>query len=227
MPPRFLLHSPSGPTFATLIILGLSVGVSATAQTPADASGTETARTPAPGEPTLEEVRQATERFQDVEVALEEGYVLDPFDVCDTAELLGYPADRGAMGVHYVRMDLLGIAGPPDPRVGGTGTHTDFLTPSILIYEPQPDGSMELVAVENLAFADAWEAAGNSEPPSFHGVPYDYMEDDPETDADEAHMFEPHWDRHVWLYRENPNGLFAQFNPNVTCEHHTGAEHWH
>ena len=39
------------------------------------------------------------------------------------------------------------------------------------------------------------------------------------TPADEAHMFEPHYDRHVWLYRDNPNGVFAQFNPKVSCEH--------
>lgn len=189
-----------------------------------------TPTTQSSSELSLEEVRRATERFQDVEVALEEGYVRDPFDLCDTAEMLGQPAELGAMGVHYVRPDLLGISGPPDPRVGGTGTHVDFLSPAILIYEPQEDGSLELVAVENLVFADAWEAAGNSEPPSFRGVPYDYMEDDPETSADEAHHFEPHHDRHVWLYRENPNGVFAQFNPNVTCEHHTSSatdEHQH
>jgi hypothetical protein len=32
-------------------------------------------------------------------------------------------------------------------------------------------------------------------------------------------MFEPHYDLHVWLYRDNPNGMFAQFNPNVSCAH--------
>lgn len=97
----------------------------------------------------------------------------------------------------------------------------------MLIYEPQADGSLEPVAVENLAFADAWRAAGHTEPPSFHGVPYDFMADDPATDADEAHMFESHWDRRVWLYRDNLNGVFAPFNPNVTCEHPTGATHAH
>lgn len=179
-------------------------------------------------EPDLEEVRAATERFQNVNVALDEGYVRDPFDLCDTAEMLGRPAELGVMGVHYFRPDLLGITEPPDPRVDGTGTHTDFLEPSILIYEPQPDGSLELVAVENLVFIDAWEAAGHSEPPSFHGVSYERMEDLPGTEAKEAHMFEPHYDLHVWLYRENPNGMFAPFNPDATCEHHTGAtEHPH
>jgi len=53
------------------------------------------------------------------------------------------------MGVHYLRPDLLGVTAPPSPRVNGVGTHTDFRTPSILIYEPQADGSLELVAVEN------------------------------------------------------------------------------
>ena len=178
-------------------------------------------------EPTLAEVRKLTERFRDVNVALAEGYLRDPFDLCDTAEMMGRPAADGAMGVHYFRPDLLGITAPPSPRVNGDGTHTDFRKPSILIYEPQADGSMELVAVENLVFAHAWRAAGNAERPTFHGVPYDSMSDDPKTPTDEAHMFEPHFDRHVWIYRENPRGVFAPFNPAVTCAHHRGAKSHH
>jgi hypothetical protein len=153
-------------------------------------------------------------------VALAEGYVRDPMNLCDTAEMMGRPAAFGAMGIHFVRPDLLGITAPPAPRVSGTGTHTDFTRPAILIYEPQRDGSLELVAVENLVFIKAWEQAGHTAPPSFRGVPYDRMADDPATAVDEAHLFEPHYDRHVWLYRENPRGIFAQFNPNVTCAHH-------
>lgn len=170
-------------------------------------------------EPTLDEVRAATARYADVNVALADGYILDPTKSCETAEMLGHPASHGAMGVHYFRPDLLGITGPPDPRVSGTGTHTDFLQPSVLIYEPQAGGGMELIAVENLAFKAAWDAAGNTAPPSFHGLDYDYMWDDPDTELDEAHGFEPHYDRHVWVHRENPNGMFAQLNPTVTCEH--------
>jgi hypothetical protein len=119
-----------------------------------------------PAEPTLQQVRAATERFQDVKVALAEGYVRDP------------------------------------------------------TYEPQADGSLQLVAVENLVFQKSWHAAGNTKPPSFHGVEWDTMQDDPATEIDEAHMFEPHYDRHVWLYRDNPKGMFAQFNPNVSCKAH-------
>jgi hypothetical protein len=175
----------------------------------------------------LAEVHQATERFSDVNVALAEGYIRDPFDLCDTAEMMGKPAALGAMGVHYFRPDLLGISAPPNPRVDGTGTHVDFRKPAILIYEPQANGSLELVAVENLVFRKAWHAAGNGAPPSFQGVAYDTMVDDPATAVDEAHMFEPHYDRHVWIYRANPNGVFAPFNPNVTCEHHRGHSHQH
>ena len=178
---------------------------------------------PGPGEPTLAEVRAATERFQDVKIALAEGYIRDPFDLCDTAVMMGRPASLGAMGVHYFHPDLLGITAPPSPRVDGVGTRTDFRTPSILIYEPQDDGSLELVAVENLVFARAWRETGHSAPPTFHGVPYDTMTDDPTTDTDEAHLFASHFDRHVWIYRDNPNGVFASFNPAVTCAHHRGA----
>src|SRR5215212_5711364 len=139
-------------------------------------------------DPTLAEVRAATERFRDVNVALAEGYIRDPFDMCDSAEMMGRPASLGAMGIHYFRPDLLGITAPPSPRVNGVGTHTDFRTPGILIYEPQADGSLELVAVENLTFVAAWRAAGHDKPPTFHGVAYDLMVDNPNTTIDEAHM---------------------------------------
>jgi hypothetical protein len=191
-----------------------------TAATAAYGGETNLVQASAPGEPSLAAVRAATERFQDVEVALAEGYLRDPLNLCDTADMVGRPAELGAMGIHFFRPDLLGITAPPNPRVDGNGTHTDFLNPSILIYEPQADGSLELVAVENLVFVDAWREAGHDAPPTFHGVTYDTMVDDPATTVDEAHLFEPHHDRHVWIYRENPNGVFAPFNPAVTCEHH-------
>jgi hypothetical protein len=178
------------------------------------------AAAPAPGEPTLDEVRALTDRFRNVEVALAEGYVRDPTDMCDVATMMGRPASLGGMGIHFFRPDLLGITAPPNPRVDGNGTHTDFRKPSILIYEPRADGTLELVAVENLVFKKAWEEAGHKSLPTFHGVEYDYMFDDPGTPVDDAHNFEPHYDRHVWLYRPNANGMFAQFNPTVTCQFH-------
>jgi hypothetical protein len=170
-------------------------------------------------EPTLKQVRAAVEKYKDVKAALADGYIKDPSGMCETAEMMGKPAKLGAMGVHYFRPDLLGITAPPNPRVDGNGTYTDFHHPAVLLYEPQADGSMKLIGVENLVFEKAWKAAGHTQPPSFHGVPFDHMVDDPATKIDEAHGFMPHYDRHVWVIRDNPNGVFAQYNPNVTCKY--------
>ena len=203
-----------------LAVLSLAMTSSLAAQSPPAYRGSAAV-------PDLSAVRAATERFRDVNVALAEGYIRDPMNVCDSAEMLGRPASLGVMGIHYLRPDLLQITAT-EPRVSGNGIHTDFLRPGVLIYEPQADGSLVLVAVENLAFEKAWKAAGNTSPPTFEGVTFDRMADDPATEADEAHMFEPHYDLHVWLYRENPNGMFAQFNPRATCAHHKpGAAHTH
>jgi hypothetical protein len=174
----------------------------------------------------VEQIRSATLRFQDVNVALAEGYVPPPDNMCETAEHMGLPAHLGGMGIHYFRPDLLAITGV-EPRVNGEGTHTDFMSPAVLIYEPQADGSLELVAVENLVFKAAWEAAGNRRPPTFEGISYDFMWDDPATPTDEAHMFEPHYDLHLWVHRDNPNGLTAQFNPAVSCRHQPDVHNHH
>ena len=81
-----------------------------------------------------------------------------------------------------------------------------------------------LVAVENLVFATAWhDARGNMDAPTFHGRPYELLADKPQTKVDEAHGWEPHYERHVWVFRDNPNGVFSPFNPLVTCRHHKGA----
>jgi hypothetical protein len=168
----------------------------------------------------VEMVRKATERFKDINVALKEGYVRDPMDMCIGAPFEGQPRQLGNMGIHFFRPDLLQLTATT-PRVTGNGTHTDFLTPGVLIYEPQANGQLRLVAVENLVFADAWQAAGNTQPPEFEGYQYYRMIDNPvTTDIDEAHGFMPHYELHMWLYRDNPNGMFAPFNPDVTCQYH-------
>lgn len=177
--------------------------------------------TPAPKEPTLDEVRAIAEKYRDVEVAKAEGYTTD--NKCVTAEMLGHPAAMGSMGLHYVRRDMLGLPPKPAPpgrgRVSGTGTHTDFRQPSMLVYEPHPDGSLELVAVENLVFAGAWHAKSDS-PPTFHGRTWPLLKDNPTTKVDEAHGWEPHYEQHLWIFRENPNGRYSPFNPLVTCKSH-------
>ena len=164
-------------------------------------------------------VRAAAEKYQDVKLALADGYIADPENHCVTAEMSGFPAEYGAMGIHYFNPQLLKVTAT-EPRVDGESTYTDWSKPSILIYEPQADGSLELVSVENLVFLKSWEAAGNSAPPEFAGRVWDYMADDPATPGDEAHGFAPHYDQHVWAFRENPEGNLTPFNPAVTCEHH-------
>ena len=58
------------------------------------------------------------------------------------------------MGIHYARDDLLGITGPPNPRVDGSGTYTDFNKPAILLYEPQRRFTSALDAV-SMPYANA------------------------------------------------------------------------
>jgi hypothetical protein len=164
-------------------------------------------------EPSLDAVRVATEKYRDVAVALADGYVRDPLDVCETPYHLGLTQQTGVMGIHFLRRDLLRI-GEDHTRLDVAGAHTDFLQPAVLVYEPKPGGALELVALENLVSAAAWQADGNREPPTFQGTPYAYMPDDP------AMTIRAHYDLHVWLFRENPRGLFAAYNPDATCEHH-------
>ena len=86
----------TGYTFLTLTLVAIgTAGVLAVVGSAA-AGGPR----PGPGEPTLSEVRRLTERFRDVNVALAEGYIRDPANLCDTATMMGRPASLGAMGIH-------------------------------------------------------------------------------------------------------------------------------
>lgn len=165
-------------------------------------------------------LKAATEKYMDVDVALAEGFIPDPSGHCISAAAEGLPAEWGAMGIHYLNPALLKISGS-DPRVDGMGTHTDFSKPAVLLYEPQADGSMVLVGIENLVFQKAWKEMGNDGPPVINGRNWDTMADNQETEGDEAHGFMPHFDQHVWLFRDNPAGTLEAFNANVTCEHHS------
>lgn len=98
------------------------------------------------------------------------------------------------------------------PGVGGMGEHWvnealidtvfDPLQPEVLLYEPQQDGTYRLVAIEYIVIDIGQER------PSFGGHLFD---------VDGTPIPAPHWSLHVWLWRDNPNGLFTPFNPSVTC----------
>jgi hypothetical protein len=74
----------------------------------------------------------------------------------------------------------------------------DPSTPDALIYEPHEDG-LKLVGVE-FAVLDAGQDA-----PKFMGATFQR--------EDEFGVF----GLHVWVWRDNPNGLFAETNPRVSC----------
>ena len=161
----------------------------------------------------LQQLARQLEPYKNVTYALSNGYIRA------NAHCESSPA--GAMGIHYVRPDLLGL--PPGPpvagqRMNGTGTYTGVNPPGILLYvdDAAVAGGKRLVGIELLVFAEAWHAA-NKQPPKYRGRQYDYMANDPATTRDEAHNFMPHYDLHIWLFEHNPSGLYAQWNPALSC----------
>lgn len=146
----------------------------------------------------LAQIRAATAQYHDVDRAVADGYVREP--VCAAIAI-------GAMGVHYPNTALIGFVPNVLPRTG-TDPNIDPLRPDVLVYEPQPNGRMRLVAVEYMVFQAAWVAAHPDQPvPSMFGVPFDLR----------THGWRPHFELHLWLWRENPNGLTAEWNPKVEC----------
>lgn len=186
---------------------------------PAAAQHTPPAPLSEAGQRELATIRAATARYADVQLALADGYIADPSGTCVDAKMVGAPAELGAMGLHYLHPARLGISAPPAPgtRLSGADATLDWSQPEVLVYEPQADGSLKLVAAEYMVFKSAWEAAGNQGAPTFFGTPFFSMADDPATPMDEAHEFEPHYELHLWVHRENPLGAYMEFNPAVTC----------
>ena len=76
------------------------------------------------------------------------------------------------------------------------------------MYEPKPDGKMELVAVEYITLKGPASLEGQLF--NFNGAPNRYGLD-------------PFYELHVWAWKPNPRGAFADMNPAVTCEHAHGA----
>lgn len=146
----------------------------------------------------LARIRAATTQYHDVDRAVADGYVREP--MCASIA-------TGAMGVHYPNTALVGFVPNVLPRTG-TDPNIDPLHPDVLVYEPQPDGRMRLVAVEYMVFQAAWQAAHPEQPvPSMFGVPFLLR----------MHGWKPHYELHLWLWRENPDGLTAEWNPKVEC----------
>lgn len=99
--------------------------------------------------------------------------------------------DGGAMGIHYVNGALI-----EDDVI-------DISKPEAVMYEPKADGTLDLIAVEYItskgpaALGDHLFSFTNA--PNRYGLPAFY-------------------ELHVWAWRDNPTGAFADMNPNVSCD---------
>ena len=142
----------------------------------------------------LAEVRRLTAPFQQIQRANRAGWVA-PLSPC-----VAHP-ELGGMGYHI---------GNPEYLENGI---LDPLMPEVLMYEPMDNGRMRLVGVEYIVFFGPPQEEGGGpvegDQPWLFGQPFD---NSPHVGQHGA------WTLHVWLWRNNPEGMFAEYNPNVSCE---------
>ena len=126
------------------------------------------------------------------------------FRTVDSAVAVGYPRTvpeclvhehHGAMGYHHVN------------RAYADAT-LDVERPEILLYERRPDGAYRLNGVEFIVPFRVWPR--DSVAPVLMGQRLN-REDNLKI-----------WYLHVWAWTKNPEGLFANFNPDVACPGNTG-----
>lgn len=99
------------------------------------------------------------------------------------------PAGEGAQAFHYLNPGLV-------------DANVELLRPELLMYEPQPNGKLVLIGVDYVV-----PLAASAEPPTLLGVPF--MRNEPLGV----------WALHIWSWRPNPSGMFAAWNPKVSCQH--------
>lgn len=173
-----------------LVVLSLGLGG---VPSPSFAHGTgddhEALLTPAARQQ-LAALRAATAPYHDFDKATAVGSGLweVPLTACMTSP-------DGGMGYHYAQMQNFGVHDPARPQA--------------LIYEPQKNGSMRLVAVEYIfPDGDRPDAPDTPPPPPMFGQSFHYV----------GAPFDV-WALHAWVWRHNPSGLFADWNPEVSCEY--------
>jgi hypothetical protein len=151
---------------------------------------------PLPTAKQLALAKAATAKYRNVQRAEADGYRApagpDGKPVC-----VASPA--GGMGIHYENAALM----------ANNALHVQ--RPEMLVYAPQADGSLKLVALEYFkADNDQSEATREDLPRAFRRA-----FDGPH----EGHApgMPVHYDLHVWLYQANRSGTFVAFNPAVSC----------
>lgn len=147
----------------------------------------------------VQEVRRATRDFRDVSVAMAAGYA--PATGCVSGP------EEGAMGLHFANGDLVGD-GVLDPE-----------RPELLLYE-QRNRRLRLLGVEYLVIAEAWHAR-NEGPPVLMGQQFHYA------GSPNRYGLPPFYELHVWAWKDNPHGMFVDWNPAVSCEEHTAEDSAH
>jgi hypothetical protein len=153
---------------------------------------TASSATAAAKPPDLSTARAATAGYHNIDKALADGYV--EFKDLQGIACIDDPA--GGMGIHYVRGDLVmnGVVNPA--------------TPEALVYEPEPNGRLRLVAVEYIVPEPLWTG---SERPTLFGETFGLIPGPNRYGP--AGLLE----LHAWLWKHNPSGMFNDWNPRVEC----------
>jgi hypothetical protein len=176
-----------GSTVAVVAALGVSAGVVLAVQ-PSYAD--EHHRSGA-----VAALRQATDKFHSIAVAEQSGYAM----LTDAAGIacIANPPD-GAMGVHWANSTLVG-----DPAIQRD-------TPEAIVYAPDRTGTLRIAALEYVVLKDAWDAT-HSRPPRLFG--HMFMT----TNAPNRYGLPAFYSLHAWVWKHNPAGTFAMWNPRVVC----------
>jgi hypothetical protein len=140
-------------------------------------------------------VRESTERYKDVSAAEADGYALQFGCVSGP--------DSGAMGLHFVNGALVNRG------------EVDATRPQIVIYEPTANGGLKLIGADYLVFAEAWDKK-NQGPPELMGQLFHYFE------FPNRFGLPAFYTLHVWAWKDNPNGAFVNWHPDVSCEQYGG-----
>lgn len=118
------------------------------------------------------------------------GQAIDAGWTEDITGCLSSPA--GGMGHHYVNWGELLDGGGLDP-----------LRPEVLVYAPDATGAKRLVAVEYLILGS--DLPSTATPPEMYGQQFHFNS-----------AFGV-WALHAWVWKHNPDGIFADWNPKVSC----------
>jgi hypothetical protein len=141
--------------------------------------------------PLIDQVRHATEQYLEISTAMAQHFVA-------ATPCVSGP-DAGAMGVHFIRLDRV------------TSLVLDADQPQALIYEPMADGAMRLVGVEYIVLDSNWSTAHPGTVPALQGNLLNYIA------APNRYGLPAFWEIHVWAWRQNPKGSYADWNTHVTC----------